>query len=373
MGKRWKRVFLALSMCISVPGLANTKKEVKIAIAGPHTGPNAAFGEQFWRGATQAAKDINAKGGVSGQQIVLVKADDACEPKQAVAVANRLVDQDKVAAVVGHFCSESTMPASEVYADANILMITPASTNPAITERKMKSVMRMCGRDDQQGLVAADFIVKNLKAKRIAIVHDKTTYGRGLAESFKRNIEKLGQKEVLFEGITRGEKDFNALVTKIKAANADLVYYGGVHSEAGLIVQQMRKQGLKSQFFSGDGIISSDFVSAAGGKQNTVGVMATFGPDPRVLPQSKPVVEAFKKIGYEPEGYTLYSYATVEAVAQALAGAKTTSGKDLAAWLEKNGANTIMGKKEWDAKGDLKVADYVPYRWDDKGNYHQIN
>lgn len=372
MVKRWEKLILPFFALISATGFA-APKDLKIAIAGPHSGPNAAFGEQFWRGANQAAKDINAKGGINGQQIVLVKADDACEPKQAVAVANRLVDQDKVAAVVGHFCSESTVPASEVYADANILMMTPASTNPVITERKMKSIMRMCGRDDQQGLVAAEYAVNNLKAKRIAIVHDKTTYGRGLADSFKRNIEHLKQKEVLFEGITRGEKDFNALVTKIKSANADLVYFGGVHSEAGLIVQQMRKQGLKAPFFSGDGIISSDFVSAAGGKQNTTGVLATFGPDPRKLPQSKAVVEAFKKSGYEPEGYTLYSYAAVEALAQALGGAKTTSGKDLAAWLEKNGATTVMGKKEWDAKGDLKSADYVPYRWDDKGQYQQLN
>jgi branched-chain amino acid transport system substrate-binding protein len=341
-------------------------------VAGPHTGANAAFGEQQWKGAAKAIEEINAKGGLLGKKLEIVKADDACEPKQAVAVANRAVDQDKVIAVVGHFCSSSTIPASEVYNDADVLMITPASTNPAVTDRGLPTVMRMCGRDDQQGSIAAEFIANKLKAKNPAIIHDKDTYGKGLADSAKARLEQLGIKASLYEGLTRGEKDFNALVTKIKSTKADAVYFGGLHSEAGLLVNQMRNQGLNIPFVSGDGIVSEDFVTSAGGKKYSEGVYMTFGADPRNLPETKTIVDSFKKEGYEPEGYTLYSYSAIQAIGQAVEGTKSTKGKVLADWLRKNGAKTIMGTKTWDTKGDLKVADYVMYQWDKNGKHHEL-
>ena len=201
--------------------------DVKIGVAGPFTGPNATYGAQYWKGASQAVADINAAGGIKGEKIVLVQGDDACEPKQAVAVANRLVDEAKVSAVVGHFCSSSTMPASEVYDEAGILTITPGSTNPQITERGMKDLFRMCGRDDQQGAIAANYMLDVLKAKKIAVIHDKDTYGQGLADATRAALAKRGTKEVLYEGLSRGEKDFNALVTKIGALKPDVVYFGG--------------------------------------------------------------------------------------------------------------------------------------------------
>lgn len=342
---------------------------IKIGLAGPLTGSNAAFGEQMLKGAEAAAKDINDAGGIDGKKIEVVKGDDACEPKQAVSVANRLVDSDKVAAVIGHFCSSSTIPASEIYAEANILDITPASTNPKVTERGMKAMMRTCGRDDQQGIVAAEYMVNKLKAQKVAVIHDKDTYGQGLADAAKDALNKAGVKEVLYEGLTRGEKDFNALVTKIKAAEADVVYFGGLYSEAGTLLRQLREQGSKAVFISGDGIVSDQMVTAAGGPQFTVGVRHTFGRDPMTIAESKAVVEAFNKAGYKPEGYTLYSYASMQAIAQAIKGAKTTDGDKLAEWLVKNGADTVMGKKEWDSKGDLKVSDYVMYVWDKDGKY----
>ncbi|WP_020396188.1 branched-chain amino acid ABC transporter substrate-binding protein [Thiolinea disciformis] len=342
---------------------------IKIGLAGPLTGSNAAFGEQMLKGAEAAAKAINDAGGIDGKKIEVVKGDDACEPKQAVAVANRLVDSDKVSAVIGHFCSSSTIPATEVYAEANILSITPASTNPKVTERDMKSVMRTCGRDDQQGIVAAEYMINKLKAKKVAVIHDKDTYGQGLADAAKDALNKAGVKEVLYEGLTRGEKDFNALVTKIKAAEADVVYFGGLYSEAGTLLRQLREQGSKAVFVSGDGIVSDQMVTAAGGPQFTVGVRHTFGRDPMTIAESKAVVEEFNKAGYKPEGYTLYSYASMQAIAEAMKAAKTTDGDKLADWLKKNGASTVMGKKEWDDKGDLKVSDYVIYQWDKDGKY----
>lgn len=360
-----------LSGCLIAAQVA-AADTIKIGVAGPHTGSSAAIGEQFWRGASQAAADINAAGGINGKKIELVKGDDACEPKQAVAVANRLVDVDKVKAVVGHYCSSSTLPASDIYADAGILMMTPGSTNPKITERGLTTVFRMCGRDDQQGTVAANFVVKTLKAKRIALIHDKDTYGQGLVDAFKTQIKKLGVKEVLYEGLTRGEKDFNALVTKVKAAKADTVYFGGLHTEAGPLVRQLREQGLKVNFISGDGINTHDLVTAAGGKQFVDGIYMTFGLDARNLPSGKEVLKKFRAAKIEPEGYTLYSYATLQSIAAAMKATKSTDGKKLADWLHKNKVNTVMGPKEWNAKGDIKVSDFIMYRWDATGTNKEV-
>ncbi len=353
-------------------GLSFAGDIIKIGVAGPHTGAYAAFGEQLWRGSEQAANDINAKGGINGKKIELVKADDACEPKQAVSIANRLIDSDEVVAVIGHFCSSSTMPASEIYDDAGVLMITPGSTNPKITERGLVTILRTCGRDDQQGTVAADFLVKTLKAKRVAVLHDKDTYGQGLADAMKAHMNILGVKEVLYEGLTRGEKDFNALVTKLRSLNVDAVYFGGLHTEAGPLVRQMREQGLNVPFISGDGIVSEEFVLTAGGEQYVKNVYMTFGADPRNIKAGQQVVETFRRQGYEPEGYTLYSYATMQVVAEAMKQAKTTDGIKLAKWLKQHAVNTVMGVKSWDNKGDLNTSDYVIYQWHDNGQYSEL-
>lgn len=345
---------------------------LKIALAGPMTGSNATFGEQLRRGAQSAVEDINKAGGINGKQLELVVADDACEPKQAVAVASRLVEQEKVLAVVGHFCSSSTIPASSTYAEANVLMITPGSTNPKVTTSKLPVVLRTCGRDDQQGTVAANYIVDKLKAKKVAIIHDKDTYGKGLADATKAHLNKRGVKEVIYEGLTRGEKDFNALVTKIKGAGIDLVYFGGLTPEAATLVRQLREQGVQATFMSDDGIADKAFSPAAGGGANIKGTLMTFGDDPRGNPAGKAVVDRFRKAGFEPEGYTLYSYATVQAVAAALKGSKSTGGADLAKWLKGHTVPTVMGSKAWDANGDLTSADYVVYEWKSDGSYSKV-
>jgi branched-chain amino acid transport system substrate-binding protein len=369
----FKKTLFASVLCASMALSGAAMAEVlKISVAGPHTGAYAAFGEQLWRGAEQAAKDINAAGGINGKMVELVKSDDACEPKQAVAVANRAVDADKVVGVVGHFCSSSTMPASEIYADADVLTITPASTNPQVTERGLPTMMRMCGRDDQQGIVAGDYIVKKLGAKRVAVIHDKDTYGQGLADATRAQLRKNGLTEVLYEGLTRGEKDFNALVTKIRSLNAEAVYFGGLHTEAGPLVRQMREQGVNAAFISGDGIVSEDFATAAGGNNFVKGVLMTFGADPRKNDAGKAVIEKFRAAKYEPEGYTLYSYASMQVLAAALKGSGSTSGAKMAEWLKKNPVDTVMGQKAFDAKGDLVVSDYVMYGWDDQGKYAEV-
>ncbi|EJL98955.1 ABC-type branched-chain amino acid transport system, periplasmic component [Pseudomonas sp. GM102] len=368
----YKKGFLALAVATALGVSAFAQADVKIGVAGPMTGANAAFGEQYMKGAQAAADAVNAAGGVNGEKIVLVKGDDACEPKQAVTVAKDLTNQ-KVAGVVGHFCSSSTIPASEIYDEAGIIAITPGSTNPAVTERGLSAMFRMCGRDDQQGIVAGDYIVDVLKGKKVVVLHDKDTYGQGLADATKAQLAKRGVTPVLYEGLTRGEKDFSTIVTKIRGAGADVVYFGGLHPEAGPLVRQLREQGLKDvKFMSDDGIVTDELVTTAGGPQFVDGVLMTFGADPRLLPDSKTVVDEFRKKGTEPEGYTLYAYASVQTLAAAFNGAKSNKGEEAAAWLKKNPVKTVMGEKTWDAKGDLKVSDYVVYQWDKDGKYHQL-
>ena len=368
----YKKGFLALAVATALGVSAFAQADIKIGVAGPMTGANAAFGEQYMKGAQAAADAVNAAGGVNGEKIVLVKGDDACEPKQAVTVAKDLTNQ-KVAGVVGHFCSSSTIPASEIYDEAGIIAITPGSTNPQVTERGLSAMFRMCGRDDQQGIVAGDYIVDVLKGKKVVVLHDKDTYGQGLADATKAQLVKRGVTPVLYEGLTRGEKDFSTIVTKIRGADADVVYFGGLHPEAGPLVRQLREQGLKDvKFMSDDGIVTDELVTTAGGPQFVNGVLMTFGADPRLLPDSKTVVDEFRKKGTEPEGYTLYAYASVQTLAAAFNGAKSNKGEDAAKWLKAHPVKTVMGEKSWDSKGDLKVSDYVVYEWDKDGKYHQL-
>ncbi|TYL46807.1 branched-chain amino acid ABC transporter substrate-binding protein [Marinomonas sp. IMCC 4694] len=364
-----KKTLLSLAIAGAV---TVAQADVVIGVAGPHTGAYAAFGEQLWKGAEKAAADINAAGGLNGEMIKLVKADDACEPKQAVSIANRLVDSDGAVAVVGHFCSSSSIPASRIYEEAGVLMVTPASTNPTLTDQGLPNVFRVCGRDDQQGDVAASYIVDTLKAKRVAVIHDKDTYGKGLADATKATLNAYGVKEVMYEGLTRGEKDFNAVITKIRSVDADVVYFGGLHSEAGPLVRQLREQGSKAIFISGDGIVSDEFVSVAGSPAYVDGVLMTFGAPPASYPAGKKIVQEFRDSGYEPEGYTLYSYTAMQVVAAALSNNNLDPVKG-AEWLMSHSVNTVMGKKDFDDKGDLTVSDYVMYEWNAQGKYNPVN
>jgi len=353
---------LALGLAIGALAFAGTAQaQIKMGMTGPVTGPNAAFGAQLKNGTDQAVEDINAGGGIMGQKITLSYGDDVSDPKQGVSIANKFAG-DGIKFVIGPFNSGVTMPSSEVYAESGILEITPSATNPKITERNLWNIFRTCGRDDQQGAVAAAYIVKNMKGKKIAIVHDKTTYGQGLADETKKAMNKSGMKEVLYEGINLGEKDFSALVSKIKAANADLVYWGGLHTEGGLIVRQMRDQGVKAVLMGGDGITSDEFATVGG--PGVEGTLMTFPPDPRKRPEAKAVVEKFRAKKFEPEAYTLYSYAAVEIIKQAAEQAKSLDPKKVAEVMHSGKKfKTVIGELGYDKKGDITRPDYVMYVW----------
>ena len=361
---------IGASMALGLAGLSGAAaQDISIAVAGPMTGGESAFGRQLLNGATMAVDDLNAAGGVLGKKLKLEVGDDACDPKQARSIAEKLAGMG-ILFVAGHFCSSSSIPASEAYAEGNVLQITPASTNPLFTERKLWNVLRLCGRDDQQGVVAADFLVKNFKGKNIAILNDKSTYGKGLADETKKALNKAGIQEKMFESYNKGDKDFTAIVSRLKRDNIDLVYVGGYHQESGLLVRQMRDQGLQTTLMGGDALNDKEFSSVTG--PAGAGTLFTFGPDPRNKPTAKAIVEKFKAKGIDPEGYTLYTYAAVQVWAQAAAKAGTTDAKKVADTIKGGEWDTVLGKLAFDQKGDIKAIDYVVYKFDDKGNYTEI-
>jgi branched-chain amino acid transport system substrate-binding protein len=358
---------LGASFAFSASALA---QDITIAVAGPLTGTESAFGRQMKNGAEQAVADINAAGGILGKKLALNAEDDACDPKQARSVAEKIAGA-KIPFVAGHFCSSSSIPASEAYADGNVLQITPASTNPLFTERKLWNVARVCGRDDQQGLIAAAYIAKNYKGKNVAILNDKTTYGKGLADETKKSLNKAGITEKLYESYNKGDKDFNAIVSRLKLEKIDLVYVGGYHQEAGLILRQMRDQGLQTVLMSGDALADKEYASITGPAGE--GTLFTFGPDPRNKPTAKAIVDKFKANKIDPEGYTLYTYAAMQVWSQAVKKAGTTDPKKVMSTIKASEWDTVLGKLSIDEKGDLKQIDYVVYKWDAKGNYTELN
>jgi branched-chain amino acid transport system substrate-binding protein len=350
----------------AVPAMA---QDITVAAAGPMTGGQATFGRQMRNGAEQAVADINAAGGVLGRKLKLEIGDDACDPKQARSVAEKLSGM-KVAVVFGHYCSSSSIPASDAYLDGNILQITPASTNPTFTDRNMWNTFRTCGRDDQQGAFAAAYIAKAYKGKNVAIINDKTTYGKGLADQTKKALNGLGVKEKLNESYNMGDKDFTALVSKLKLNAIDIVYDGGYHQEAGLIVRQMRDQGLKTVLMAGDALADKEFASITGPAGE--GVLFTFGPDPRKRPNAASIVAKFKAKNIDPEGYTLYTYASVQVWAQAVAKAGTLDPKKVAAAMHEGTSDTVLGPLSFDKKGDITAIGWAVFRWDAKGDYDEI-
>jgi branched-chain amino acid transport system substrate-binding protein len=345
-------------------------KTIPVAVVGPVTGQYASFGAQMKNGGEMAVADINAAGGVLGKTLDLSIGDDACDPKQAVAVANQMTGAG-VKLVAGHYCSGSSIPASKVYAESDMVQISPASTNPTFTDdRAGPNIYRVCGRDDQQGSVAGKYLASHFADKNIAFVQDKTAYGKGLADETKKAMNEAGKQEAMYEAITAGEKDYSALVSKLKLANIDVVYFGGYHTEAGLIIRQMRDQGMSTILMGGDALITQEFWSITGPAGE--GTLMTFSPDPRKNPAAAEVVKRFKDKGIEPEGYVLYTYAAVQAWKQAAEKAKSTEMAEIVKALNDTEFDTVIGKFKFNEKGDPNLPPYAVYRWTN-GTYDQID
>ncbi len=355
-----KSLLSAVALTAVLAFSSNVWADVIIGVAGPITGPNAAFGAQLHRGAKQAAININAAGGINGEQIKLVVGDDVSDPKQGISVANKFV-ADGVKFVVGHFNSGVSIPASEVYAENGILEITPAATNPKFTERGLWNTFRTCGRDDQQGSIVGAYLADKFKNAKIAVIHDKTPYGQGFADETKKAMNAAGLTEVLYEGINVGDKDFSALIGKMKEAGITIVCWGGLHTEAGLIIRQSADQGLKATLVSGDGIVSNELASIAG--DAVAGTLNTFGPDPTLNPTNNALVDNFRAAGFNPEAYTLYSYAAMQIIAEAAKKAGSLDPQEVAQAMKANTFQTLLGEMGFDEKGDPKLPGYIMYEW----------
>ena len=367
MRKSWTLSFAGLGLAaLTAPVHA---QDIAIALAGPMTGPVASIGEQMKRGAETAAAAINEAGGVNGRKIKIVIEDDACDPKQAVAVANLIVGQ-QIKFVDGHACSGSSIPASDVYADNNILMMSPASSNPALTEKGRPTIMRIYPRDDEQAAFIGPWIAQTYKGKKIAILHDKSAYGKGLAEVVKKKLNEAGVTEVLFEGINPGEKDYTAVVTKLKNAGAEFVYFGGYHPEGGLMLRQAADQGYKLHLMMGDSIATSEFWQISGPAGE--GTLFTFPSDPRRSPNAAKALAAFKAQGFNPEGFTLFSYGVVQAIAEGIKRAGSDDPKAVAKALEDGKpVETVLGSVRFDKKGDILDPSYDINQWS-AGKYAPI-
>ena len=348
-------------------------EDIRIAVAGSMTGPLAIAGDQVKRGAELAAKDINEAGGVNGRKIVLSIEDDACDPKQAVSVANHVV-ADQIALVDGHVCSGASIPASAVYAEYGVLMMTPASVNSRLTDEAFakgwSTIMRFYARDDSQGKMVGAWMADRYRDKKIAFVHDKSTYGKNLADQVKANLNAAGVHEILYEGINPGEKDYTAIVGKLKAAGAEVLYYGGYPPEGGLILRQAAEQGAKFQMVATSGFVTPEFWSIAGSAAD--GTLFPFPPNPIGLATAGHVADEFRATGYEPEGFSLFSYATVQALAEGVRRAGKVDGTAVAKALRAGGpVDTVFGPVAFDAKGDAEGMVYEMNVWHG-GRYQKL-
>ena len=353
--------FLAM-LIVALPASLGTaslvRAEIVIGVPGPMTGGMAWIGEQGERGVGLAIADLNAAGGVLGEPVRALVVDDFCEGDQAVAAAKKLVAEE-VALVAGHLCSGAAIPASKVYEDAGILMISPTATNPALIEQGFANVFRRSGRDTLQGTMAADYLAEHWRGRDIAIVHDGQAYGKGVAEAARERLHERGVSEVMFEAIPPGQADYSELIDRLQAKGVDALYFGGYTSEAGLIIRQARSRAYDLQMIGSDALITEYFWHVAG--PAAVGVMFVSMADPRVNRGAAAIVGQFRADGYEPEGQTLYSYAAVQVWAQAVEKAGTVEPKAVAEALRTHQFDTVLGTIGFDEKGD--VYGYEPFLW----------
>jgi branched-chain amino acid transport system substrate-binding protein len=361
----WSTAALAVGFSV-----LSAHAEGLIGSAMPITGKMAWLGEQHQRAVAMAVAEINAAGGLLGERVTIIEADDYCDAEQAVAAANKLI-ADEVAVVIGHNCSGAAIPASAVYADVGVLMITGTATNPLLTDQGFDQTFRMVARDTLQGEMAAAYLAEHRADRRIAILHDGEGYGQGLAEATKAELSRRGVIEAMYEQITPGRADYFDTVAQLDAADIDVLFYGGYQPEAALLIRQARDRGSDLELIGSDALVTEYFWHAAG--PATVGVRFVSMADPRTNAEAAAVVEKFRADGYEPEGFTLYSYAAIEAWAQAVEKAGTLETDAVAEALRTHEFDTVLGRIGFDDRGD--VYGYEPFTWYvwQKGDYAPLD
>ena len=361
-----KRLSIAgkLVACIFGAAIATSAyAEVVVGIAGPITGGVAFLGEQQEIGARRAIADINAAGGVLGETVTVMVVDDSCDAEQAKAAAQQLVSAN-VVFVNGHICSSTSIPAGKIYEQAGIVMMSPASTNPRVTDEGGKNVFRVIGRDDDQAIVAAELIISDFENLNLAVIHGPNTYSTELAKGLISELGKRGRKPNLVVQFEGGSDSYDEVVDAMLAAEISMVYMiSNSPSDMGLIALQSREKIPNIQFLSGDALSGEDFLLVAG--DAGVGTLFTFGPDPRLIPAAAVVTAALREEEfYEPSGYTLYSYAVLQAWAQAVEIAGTFDENGVINALQSNQFETVIGRFGFNEKGDVTGIDnFVIYEY----------
>jgi branched-chain amino acid transport system substrate-binding protein len=340
--------------------------EILIGVAGPMTGKNAWFGEQMERGAALAVADLNAAGGVLGQQVELVTVDDFCDPEQAVAAAKKLVS-DGVIFVVGHYCSGASIPASEIYEAAGVLMISPTSSNPVLTELGRANVFRVQPRDDTVGVVAGNYLADHWSGKKIAILHDNTTFGKGVAELTKKQLNRRGLTETIYQAYVPGQNNYGAEIVALQAADIAVAFIGGYHTEIGLMARAAHDRGYPVQLLAGLTLATEEFGLIGG--PGAEGTLFIDNPDARQNAEAAPVVERFRASGFEPEGSTLNDYGAVQVWAQAAEKAGSLELTAMIASLRSHEFDTVLGPIGFDEKGDVTLQSPVLYVWHADGSH----
>lgn len=336
--------------------------DVIVGFIGPITGAVAAYGIQANNGVKVAVDEINKSGGINGEKLVLKVFDDAADPKQGVSAANQLIGEG-IQYVIGPVTSNTALPVSNMLEENDVLMITPSSTTPELSSRGLWNVLRTIGRDDQQGDYAADYYVQHLKDKRIAIIHDRATYGKGLADAFKAALNKDGVNEVYYGNITPGEKDYSVMVSRLKQEKVDYVYFGGYHPEAGLLLKQMREQGVEAPLIGGDGYNTSELWSIAGTAAE--GTLFTNPVDVRNNPDAQAAIKALKDQNIPPETFAIHGYAAVQVLAYGIEKAGSASDPEAVAKAIKTGEpiKTTLGDITYGDRGDITSKVFSMYKW----------
>lgn len=335
---------------------------VKIAVVSPFTGPVTQYGHMTRDGVLTAIEKINAEGGINGNTFEMVIVDDACEPKQGPIAANVVVNQ-QIGFVIGPFCSGAIMGAAPIFNEQGVVMITNGGTSPTVTAGKnYETVFRSIGRDDQQAPVAAKYVMAKVKPSKIAVLHDKQTYGQGVATYTRDNLKQLGGNIVIFEGINAGESDYSSVITKMKSAGVDFVFYGGLYPELGLLLRQAREQGLKAQFMSAEGAVGTDLNAVAGNAAE--GLLVTLSPDFSLKPENAAITKLFQEKGRDPSGtFQMTAYAGVQSIAAGIKATNSTNPIKVAKWLHGNKVDSVVGQLSWEPSGDLTSFDFQVFTW----------
>jgi branched-chain amino acid transport system substrate-binding protein len=355
----WKPLSLLCTALLTAP-LAHA--EVLIGDPSPLTGSVSWVGEQHLTGTELAVADLNAKGGVLGEPVRVISVDDGCNAEQALVVAQKLISVG-VVFVAGHICSGAAIPTAPLYEAAGVIAISADATNPRLTEEGRANVFRVVGRDDQQGIIAGNYLADHWHEKKIAILHDGEAYGRGLAEETKKTLNERGVHEAIFDQITPGLVDYFEVAEKLMAGNIDVLYYAGYPPEAGLLIRQLRDRGGDLQLVSADGLASEDFSLIAGAAGE--GTLFTSFRDPSETPGAAAVIEAARERGVVPTYRVLYAYAAVQVWATAVDRAGSLDPDAIGTQLRSHEFDTVLGRISFDEKGDVVPAAFDWFIWED--------